>query len=56
MRTELTGPRVLDLDRGVATWEASTGCCDLCRSESLLYRLLRTRDALCGRCFAMWHG
>ena len=56
MRAELTGPRVIDLDRGVVTWEASAGCCDLCRREADLYRLLRTTDALCAGCFAMWHG
>ncbi len=56
MRSELTGPQVIDLEQGTVTWEAAAGCCDLCRGESELYRLLDTTDALCAGCFAMWHG
>ena len=56
MRVETTGPRIVDLVRKAVTWEARSGCCDLCRQEADLYRLIRTRDALCAGCFAMWHG
>jgi hypothetical protein len=56
MRIELSGPQVVDLVTGTLTWSASGGCCDLCRQEAELYRLLRSPDALCRSCFAMWHG
>ena len=56
MRIELSGPRVIDLNLGGLLWEASAGCCDLCRRESDLYRLLSSPDSLCQGCFAMWHG
>ena len=55
MRIDLSGPRLLDLDRGGYVVEASGGCCDLCRQESTLYRLIRTPDALCEGCFVLWH-
>jgi hypothetical protein len=56
MRIELSGPAVVDLVSGTVTWEAATGCCDLCRHETDLYRLFDSPDALCRSCFAMWHG
>lgn len=56
MSIHLSGPRIVDLTRGTLTWEASTGCCDLCREDAPLYRLLESVDALCERCFGMWHG
>lgn len=45
-----------DPTRGGLSWEANSGCCNLCRSEAELYRLLDSPDALCEGCFAMWHG
>jgi hypothetical protein len=56
MRIELSGPRIVDLNRGAVTWEVSATPCDLCRKEADLYRLLNSPDALCRSCFAMWHG
>jgi hypothetical protein len=56
MRIHLTGPQIIDLDRGIATELPVADCCDLCRAEAPLYRLLQSVDALCERCFGMWHG
>ena len=55
MSIDLGGQRIIDLDRGVSTGEQAQ-CCDLCRREDELYRLLSSPDALCASCFAMWHG
>ena len=55
MSIDLGRPRLVDLDRGGFTPQASGGCCDLCRRESQLYRLIRTPDALCEGCFVLWH-
>lgn len=49
-------PTTVDLPRGGMSWEAVSGPCDLCREEQELYRLLDAPDALCRRCFGMWHG
>lgn len=54
MSFDASNPRVLDL-----AWSAGPGkgaCCDLCRTETQLFRLLYTVDALCASCFGMWHG
>ena len=32
-----------------------TSCCDLCRTEAELFRLVDTVDALCESCFGMLH-
>ena len=55
MSIDLGGLRIIDLDRAAATEEQAL-CCDLCRREEDLYRLLDSPDALCASCFAMWHG
>jgi hypothetical protein len=49
-------PRVVDLVHGSLVWAPDSGCCDLCRAEAPLFRLLHTTDALCEGCFASWHG
>lgn len=56
MRIHLTGPRVVDLDSGTLTEVPQGDRCDLCRAEAPLFRLLQSADALCERCFGMWHG
>lgn len=56
MSIEVGGPSIIDLVRGGLSWEVGEDCCDLCREKAQLYRLLRTTDALCARCFGMWHG
>ncbi len=53
---DLGGPRIIDLDGGAASADAAGACCDLCRREEELYRLLDSPDALCRSCFAVWHG
>jgi hypothetical protein len=56
MRIHLTGPRVIDLDQRTVREVDLADCCDLCRAKAPLYRLLQSTDALCERCFGMWHG
>ena len=53
---ELSGLRFVDLTTPSFTWESDGACCDLCRQEAYLFRLLNTTDALCRNCFGMWHG
>jgi hypothetical protein len=56
MHIELSGPRVVDLNRGEAFWQETASRCDLCREQAQLYRLFDSPDALCRSCFATWHG
>jgi hypothetical protein len=56
MSFDLIRPRVVELDRGGFRPQAHGMCCDLCRRESQLYRLIFTPDALCEGCFTAWHG
>jgi len=56
MRINITGPRIIDLDRRTASEVPPADRCDLCRAEAPLYRLLQSVDALCESCFGMWHG
>ena len=56
MSFDVSNPRVLDLTRSAGSAEGDGGCCDLCRVETQLYRLIFTPDALCASCFGMWHG
>ena len=55
MLIDLTGgTRMLDLIP--AQRDASGECCDLCRVEAELFRLVRTADALCEGCFVAFYG
>ena len=56
MSFDLNRPRLVELDRGGFRPQAHGMCCDLCRRESQLYRLIYTPDALCEGCFVAWHG
>lgn len=56
MSFDVNSPSVVDLARGSLSWDAEGGCCDLCRNETQLFRLIFTPDALCASCFGMWHG
>jgi hypothetical protein len=56
MHSELRGPVIIHLDEAAGSEVPPADCCDLCRTEAPLYRLLLSVDALCERCFAMWHG
>lgn len=56
MSFDVTNPRVLDLTGASGAAERPGDCCDLCRAETQLFRLIRTADALCASCFGMWHG
>lgn len=53
---ELSGIRFVDLSTPSFTWDSDGACCDLCRQEAYLFRLINTTDALCRNCFGMWHG
>jgi len=53
MSFDVSNPRVLDL---VRAGDPEGDCCDLCRAEAQLFRLIDTPDALCASCFGMWHG
>jgi hypothetical protein len=56
MRFDMPAPRYLDVVPPASEWQAGEGCCDLCRTQAPLFRLLTSPDALCQGCFASWHG
>jgi len=55
MSFDLSSPRLVDLTRA-GLGDGDHDCCDLCRRETELFRLIHTPDALCASCFGMWHG